>query len=424
MPVGEPSPGLSAAQLRSVAAADARINVWHGAIRSGKTVASLLRWLIYLADPPPGGLYVIAGRTITTIERNVLEPLRDERLFGPAARTVHHTPGSSTATVLGHRVHLIGAGDARAEERLRGMTCAGAYLDEVTLLPESFWTQLLGRMSVPGARLFATTNPDGPGHWLKRRWLDQARELDVAAFRFGVEDNPSLPESYLDTLGREYTGLWRRRFILGEWCQAEGAVYESWDPARHVVTDLPRITRWLAVGCDYGTANPFAALLLGLGEDGRLYLVSEYRHDAGRAHRQRTDEEYSADLRAWLAGVRRPRESGDVLGVEPEWVYVDPSAASLKAQLWRDGLANVADADNQVREGIRLVSSLLATGRLLVHASCRGWIGEIGGYSWDPGAAAKGRDAPVKTDDHSLDAGRYAVKSAEWAWRPLLTPRE
>ncbi|MFG1997888.1 PBSX family phage terminase large subunit [Spirillospora sp. NPDC048911] len=424
MPGTEPLTALSPAQLRSVAGAGSRINVWHGAIRSGKTVASLLRWLIYLSAPPPGGLYVIAGRTITTVERNVLEPLRDERLFGPVARTVRHSPGAATATILGHKIHLIGAGDARAEERLRGMTCAGAYLDEATLLPEAFWTQLLGRMSVPGAQLFATTNPDSPGHWLKRRWLDQARELNVAAFPFTIDDNPSLSASYVETLGREYTGLWHRRFIRGEWCQAEGAVYEAWDPGRHVVTELPRIVRWLAVGCDYGTANPFSALLLGLGEDGRLYFVSEYRHEAGRARRQRTDEEYSADLRAWLGGVRRPHESGNVLGVEPEWVYVDPSAASLKVQLWRDGLTNVTDADNRVREGIRLVSSLLATDRLRVHADCAGWIGEVGGYSWDGGAAAKGQDAPVKVDDHSLDAGRYAIKSAEWAWRPLMMSTE
>jgi len=407
------APRLSELQERSIAHSTARINVWCGAVRSGKTISSLLRWLTYVATAPRGGALVVAGKTLDTVARNVFGPLQDPILFGPAARHVHYTRGASTATILGRTVEVITANDARAEGRLRGLTAAGAYVDELTLVPEAFFTQLLARLSVPGAKVFCTTNPDGPAHWVRRKFLLRAGELDLRWWHFTLDDNPALDPAYIAALRAEYTGLWYRRFILGEWCLAEGAVYDAWDETVHVVDDLPPIDRWLALGIDYGTTNPFAAILLGLGVDGRLYLAREWRYDSKLARRALTDAEYSARLREWLA-----RE-----GVRPEYVVVDPSAASFRAQLYHDGLSAML-GDNDVLAGIRTVASLLATGRLKVHRSCRGFIEEVAGYSWDDQAAQRGVDQPVKADDHSLDAARYAIHSTRAVWQYLLAPPE
>jgi PBSX family phage terminase large subunit len=404
---------LSRKQLRSIVESEhARISIWAGAVRSGKTIASLLAFLIALAVAPRHGLVIIAGKTLQTIERNVIEPLQDPSLFGPIASHVHHTRGAGTASILGRVVHLVGANDARAEGRVRGLTCCLAYVDEATLIPEGFWTMLLSRLSVPGARLLATTNPDGPAHWLRKNFLLRVRELSLATWHFVLDDNPALDPAYVAALKAEYTGLWYRRFILGEWCLAEGAVFDCWDPDRHVVDILPAITRWVGLGVDYGTVNPFAALLLGLGapeQDGRqrLYLTREWRYDSRLHHRQLTDVEYSERLRGWLAPVR------------PEWTVVDPSAASFVLQLHRDGLTPTL-ADNSVMDGLRTVSSLLARDLLKVHRSCQGWIEEIPGYSWDPDKAERGEDAPIKADDHSLDSGRYVLHTTQAAWRPHL----
>ena len=147
--------------------------------------------------------------------------------------------------------------------------------------------------------------------------------------------------------------------------------------------------------------------MLGAGADGRLYLVDEWRWDSKLQRRQLTDAEYSERLRAWLGDDR------------PQWICVDPSAASFSLQLHRDGLHATA-AENSVLDGIRLVSSLLARGLLVVHESCEGWISEVTGYSWDDKAAAQGEDRPIKVDDHSLDAGRYAIATTEVLWRPLI----
>lgn len=411
---------LSAKQIRSIAEASARINVWSGAIRSGKTISSLLRWLIYVASAPRGELVVVA-KTSQTAMRNVFAPLQDYAVFGELAGHVHYTPGAPAATILGRRVWVIGANDTRAETRLRGLTAAGAYVDEATLVSEEFFSQLLGRMSVPGAKLFATTNPDNPAHWLRKNYLLREHELDLRTWHFVLDDNPSLDEDYKNSIKAENVGLWYRRRVLGEWCAAEGAIYDMWDPALHVVDIMPPIHTWLGVGLDYGTTAPTAALLLGMsntggGQDGRqpcLYMVDEFRWDSRQRHRQLTDVELSGKLKDWLAGVRFP--GTHLRGPTPHYLIIDPSAASLKVQCHQDGW-NVADADNSVLDGIRLVSSLLARQHLKVSRGCQGWIDEIGGYSWDDRAALMGIDKPIKADDHSLDAGRYVTKSSQGLW--------
>lgn len=404
---------LSRKQLRSIGRATARINLWHGSVRSGKTIASLLAFVIAVACAGPSGLIIICGRSLQTIERNVFEPLMDAALFGPLAWHIHHTRGATTATILGRTVHLVGAADTRAEGRLRGLTAQLAYVDEATLVPEGFWTQLLARLSTPGARLFATTNPDSPRHWLKAGYIDRAAELDLRHWHFRLADNPSLSPDYVASLTAEYVGLWRKRMIDGAWCVAEGAIYDMWDEARHVVAELPEMRRYW-VGIDYGTSNPFAALLLGHGVDDRLYVVSEWRHDGRSTHRQMTDAQYSAAVRAWLRDQ----------GVSPEWTFVDPSAASFSTQLWQDDYPGLAKATNDVGDGIRSVAAALAAGRLLVHESCEGLLAELPGYAWDPKATKRGEDKPLKVDDHSADALRYVVHSTAHEWRHLLTMPE
>ncbi|MFB7617817.1 PBSX family phage terminase large subunit [Kitasatospora sp. NPDC056181] len=405
---------LSPKQVRSIAQATSRINIWSGAIRSGKTIASLIAFLLAVVNAPSTGLIVVVGRSLQTIERNVLDPLQTIELFGPVARQVHHTRGATTAVILGRTVHLIGASDARAEGRLRGLTACLAYVDEATLMPEGFWNQLLGRLSVPGARLLATTNPDGPAHWLRRRFIQRAGELDLRSWHFTLDDNPSLAPEYVASLKAEYVGLWYKRFIDGAWVQAEGAVYDMFDPGRHVIDVLPQIARWTCVGVDYGTVNPLSALLIGHGTDGRLYAASEYRHDSRAARQQLTDAQYSARMRDWLAR----------LDAHPEWVFVDPSAASFSTQLWQDGLTGVTPAVNDVLDGIRSVSVALGSGLLSIHRSCTGLIEELPGYAWDDAAAERGEDKPLKLNDHSCDALRYALHSTAHDWRGLIRPEE
>lgn len=413
---------ISPIHLRSIVESTARINIWQGSVRSGKTVSSLLRFLMAIANAPPTGRILMFGRTRESINRNVISVLQDPAIFGPLASRTHYTAGAPMGTILGRPVDVIGANDAKAEPKVRGMTLCLTYADEITTLPKDFFKQVLARLSVAGAQLFGTTNPDSPAHWLRKEYLLRGQggtgELNLRTWHSTLEDNPHLDPQYVADLKKEYTGLWYRRFIQGAWVQAEGAVFDMFDEDEHVVRgELPAIQRWVSMGIDYGTRNPTSAIICGLGVDGRLYLTHEWRHDPAVARRQLTDAAMSRSMIDWMGGL----DAGQGLkGLRPEWVCVDPSAASLRLQLFEDGITPVL-ADNEVLDGLRLASSLLASDRLKIHESCTGLLDEIPGYSWDDEAAEKGEDKPIKADDHSIDAGmRYAIKTPEVLWRPYI----
>jgi PBSX family phage terminase large subunit len=411
-------PSLSDKQVLSIHRATARINGWEGAVRSGKSIAAAFAWFNFIRNAPLGGELVMMGRTKQTITRNVINVMRDPAIFGLLAHTVVYTDGADTAMILGRRVHLLGANDVQSEAKVRGMTVVGALVDEASILPEATFRQLVARMSVRGAKLFFTTNPDSPHHWLKKDWIDR-RDSDMRMFHFELDDNPFLDPAFVAYLKRQYTGLWYRRFILGRWVMAEGAVYDMWDPKRHIVANTPRIADWLACSIDYGTTNPFHAVLLGIGVDNRLYAVDEWRYDSRAQRRQLADAEYSGRLRGWLKQIPIPGATSR--GVKPRYVVVDPSATSFRVQLHQDGIASWA-ADNAVLDGIRLVSTLLTAGQLRISRRCPALIEEIPAYSWDEKAQLKGEDKPIKINDHGVDGLRYGVKTTHSVWQGILEP--
>jgi len=407
---------LSPKQITAYAESTARINIWEGAVRSGKTISSLMRWLAYVRDAPRRGQLAVIGRTTTTAYRNVFAPLMDPGIVGSTvAKSVSYTAGAPTGSILGREIHVIGANDAKAEPKVRGLTGAGAYVDEATVLPRDFWNQLVARQSTPGAKIFATTNPDSPSHWLRTEWL-RAGNPNVRSWHFTLDDNPFLEPDYVDHLKRSYIGLWYRRFILGEWVAAEGAVYDMLDHDQHLIAPrrVPPIVDWIVTGIDYGTSNPFHAVLIGRGADKRLYVTAEYRYESAKAQRQLTDRAYSEAFRAFLAGAPIPRTQ--FRGVNPRYVVVDPSAASFRVQLHEDGVPSWP-ADNDVLDGIRTVANVLGNDKLRISRACPSLIDELSGYSWDPKAQKIGEDKPIKTADHGPDALRYALHTtrADWA---------
>lgn len=391
---------LSPKALQSIEESTARLNIWEGAVRSSKTIASLVRWIEYVPTAPPGPL-LMAAKTERTLIRNILGPLSD--IVGP--RRFKLNRGEGELRLAGRTIYLAGANDERAEQKIRGLTLAGAYGDELTLWPESFFKMLLSRLSVEGARLFGTTNPDSPYHPLKTDFLDRAGELDLKSWHFGMRDNLSLSEAYINALAAEYTGLWRKRYIDGLWVAAEGAIFDMFDADAHTTDEAPEAIARAWVGCDYGTTNPTVFLYVVQDANGKLWVLDEWRHDPAQAGgRQMTDVQFSEALKTFL-------EERTV-----QWVFIDPAAASFRLQAFRDGIKGVVPADNTVIDGIREVSTLLSAGRLVIHKRCEGLIREMSSYVWDAKAQKRGEDAPVKRDDHGCDALRYLIRGTRAHW--------
>lgn len=382
------------------------MNLAHGPVRSGKTHGALYKLCELAIEGPPGD-FVVVGKTERTAKRNIIYPLQD---LVPGA--VRYREGAGELSLFGRRCYVVGANDAKAESKVRGMTLAGAYVNEWTLIPEEVTEQLIDRCSIDGARIYGDTNPDSPFHYLKKR-MDRLSFPDLKSWGFKLDDNPVLSPEYKERLYRFHTGLWLKRMVEGAWVAAEGAVYDMLDVTPggpHVATGpLPAFEKVLE-GVDYGTATVTVFLAMGRIRNTNEWLVfSEHYHDAGQTGRQKTDAEHSLDFRRW----------NESLGVVPVSVDVDPSAASFKRQLKQDGVKGVKDADNAVVDGIRVISSALTSGKLRIHDSCGRLLEEMSNYAWDPMAQAKGQDKPIKKNDHGPDVLRYLSMRA-FGERPNL----
>lgn len=385
---------FSAKQLYSMRNSYAPYNIWEGAIRSGKTHASLWRFAVGEVLEGPPGDFAIITRTYDSFERNIYPTLK-EFIWG---RQAEYFRGKRQIFLKDRKCHVITADDASAEAKIRGCTLASCYLDEITILPESVFMMVLGRLSIENSKLFGTTNPDSPYHWFKK-WMDASNLVKI--FKFTMDDNPALSESKKKEFKDSYRGLWYQRFIEGKWVQAEGSVYDFFSENLHVIDFAPPVSRQYICGVDYGTTNPCAFVLVGINPYGypNYWVESEYYYNSSVHQRQKTNSEYAQDLAKFIEGKNVTA------------IYIDPSAASFITELRKAGIDNIRDAKNEVTDGIRFVGTKLNDGTFKICRSCKNLIAEFQSYVWDDKAKMRGKEEPKKENDHALDALRYALYS-------------
>lgn len=408
----------------------ARIVLMCGSIRSGKTFISLLMFLKAIKQVTVGDI-IIVGKTERTLRRNIINPLID--MLG--VKAVRYVQGTGELYVYGKRCYVISAADESSETRIRGMTVALVLGDEVTTWPENFFVQMLGRMSVRGARAILTTNPDSPFHWLKKNYIDKAKgstlcaeeeQLDMQVAYFYLTDNKTLPREYIESIKREFTGVFYKRFILGEWVMAEGRIYDMFDEQINVypndlVGEWPNFLDYW-VSCDYGTGNVTVFTLYGIDDKKCCYVIDEYYYKAENFDRQKTDDEFVFEMEMFLRRhndrvaetFKSGSEEDDNLfkAYYIKWpksltIYVDPTATSFIRSLYNNGFTCVKKANNDVLDGIRFVGNGFAARKLLINRRCKKGLEELPNYVWDEKKQLLGEDKPVKQNDHFCDAMRY-----------------
>lgn len=265
-------------QFNFLLADDKRINILSGSVRSGKTWISLLKFSIFVQSCPDNYEFIMVGKTTTALKRNCLGLLQD--LVGD---DFTYSLSKKQGLLCGRTVWLEGANDDRAESKIRGMTLGGAYVDELTQIPEDFYKMLLSRLSLSGAKLYATTNPDYPTHYVKTDIIDNDK-IDVRNWHFLLDDNIFLDEEYKENLKKEYAGtVFYDRLILGLWKRAEGAIYSLFadNPKRYLVDEIPRLIE-INVGVDFGgTSSSHAFCVTGITPNyQKLIALMSERHNA------------------------------------------------------------------------------------------------------------------------------------------------
>lgn len=376
-----------------------------GSIRSGKTVSEGISFFIWAFANFSDQNFALCGKTINSFRRNVWNWAKSIlRLRG-----YHITESRDENKIIisyknvTNYFYVFGGRDERSQDLIQGITLAGVLFDEVALMPESFVNQATGRCSVTGSKFWFNCNPDNPSHWFKKNWIDKAKAKKLLYLHFTMDDNLSLSEDIKERYKGLYVGVFFKRFILGLWVVAEGAIYDMFDEDQNVYQVLPKDPGFYpepTIAIDYGTTNPLAALLCLDGEH-TLYIEDEYYFNSRVEGYQKTDEQYVNDIESWLT-----RELGSNFEV---CFVVDPSAASFIQALRMRGY-RVREADNEVLDGIRMVATLLARRIIKINKRCKNLIREILGYVWDDSGKVE-KEKPLKMNDHAVDALRYFIKT-------------
>ena len=369
--------------------ADHRWNFKIGATRSGKTYGDYF-WIPKRIRNRMNkdGASVILGVSKSTIERNILEPMRNK--WGQdLVRTIST---DNTCYLFGDRVHCLGAEKVSQVSKIRGMSIKYCYGDEVAEWNKEVFELLKSRLDKEYSRFDGALNPEGPNHWLKG-FLDS--DADIYAQHYTIFDNPYLPEEFVEQLCKEYEGtVYYDRYILGNWALAEGLIYPMYEDC---FADAEGNTpEEYCLSIDYGTMNAFAAILWG--KFGKIWYALRELYYSGRdLGIQKTDQEYAEMLDEFV---------GNLDDLE---TIIDPSASSFITLLRkRKGKYRLKKANNDVEDGIRETAVSLKSGKIKISKNMKNWKNEAGGYVWDPNSIT---DQPLKVNDHLMDATRYFVKT-------------
>lgn len=403
---------LTKKQAEYIRNAHHRWNVAVGAVRSGKSYCQISYCIPSRLVERQGkrGLRVILGATRSNIERNILQPMRD--IYGDGVASSINS--QNYCNILGERIYCIGADNIRQVAKIRGSEIAYCAIDEATDINKEVFEMLKSRLSLPWSCCDITTNPSSPNHWFKLFLDSAAQGVDIYCQNYTIYDNPFLPEEYVKSLEAEYTGVWFDRYILGLWTLAEGLVYPNYKDALYE-KDFDGPAEEYCISLDYGTSNPFAALLWELRSD-VWYAPNELYYSGRDTGVQKTDNEYLMMLERFIEPIKDYmwRQEMDPWTGETRKVFhkipviVDPSAASFIALLRQSTWFRPIEANNDVLNGIRNVSTCINTGKIKVHKRCTNYCREAQSYIWDETST---EDRPIKDNDHLMDAKRYFVNT-------------
>lgn len=398
---------LSRKQKHYYKHANAKFNISHGAVRSGKTFITNLKWLEYIRYGPPGKL-LMSGRTLATLKENVLDDIFD--LIGSQN---YSYKANGELVIFGRRIKCVGADKVDAEKRIRGQTYAGWYGDEITIQHPLFIKQAITRCSVANAKIFWTTNPDHPKHPIKTDFLDNETMKErgmLKAWHFMLDDNATLTEEYKETLKASFGGVFYKRNIDGLWVIAEGLVYgDDYQPKIHKVPNAQilemldaKAFHTIVGGADFGFTHPMAGVLYGLKGDPlypEYYQISEF---------YQTNKKTEA-LRDWFISEQ------ERMGKQAKVIFCDSAEPDRILTLQEKGL-KATSSDKQIGPGINTVQTLFKNDRLYINEKCINTDNELSTYRYpneDDTEAQQNKDQPIDEDNHALDAKRYCLHNYE-----------
>ena len=389
----------------------ATISVAEGAVRAGKTVDNVAMFAKMLELGVQDRIHLASGSTSANAKLNIgdCNGFGLEYIFRGRCKWSKFKGNECLRIKTANREYIVifvGGSKADSFKKIRGNSYGMLIATEINLHHDSFIKDAFNRqLASKTRRVFWDLNPSSPANFIYKDYIDKFEETYGERYNyehFTIRDNASITEERIRDIESQYdkNSVWYRRDILGERCNAEGLVYPMFNKDIHVVRKGDVQTEGdYYISSDYGIQNA-TVFLLWQKEVGskRWICLNEYYYSGRDNHYQKTVSEHVKGLIQMLNGI------------EPRAIIVDPSASALITEIRRKGY-HVRRADNDVKEGIDDVSTMLANQLLAFCDCCVNTIGEFGIYSWDEKASERGEDAPLKENDHAMDATRYFVRT-------------
>jgi PBSX family phage terminase large subunit len=394
---------LTPKQIEFVRNANHRWNFKGGATRSGKTYLDF-RWVIPMRIRERAGkegLTVILGVTKSTIERNILEPMR--QIYGPDF--VSNISSDNTVRLFGEKCYALGAEKITQVSKLRGASFKYTYGDEVADWAPDVFDLVKSRLDKGYSCFDGTYNPQGPRHWLKQ-FLDS--DADIFSQSYNIDDNPFLDPIFVENLKKEYAGtVYYNRYILGLWAAAEGACFPLFAaaPDRYIIYMAPPIM-YANIGVDFGGGTSGHAFqCVGFTHRySEMVVLEEYFNQAALDPQTLEDE--------FVGFVRMCQRKYIIANV-----YCDSAEQTLinglRNAAARAGLrVNIFDAQKKhINDRIRAACKLQGADRFKIMAHCTTTIDAYASAVYD----GKNLTADVRLDNgtsnvDTLDASEYAYE--------------
>ncbi|EJO7200051.1 PBSX family phage terminase large subunit [Staphylococcus pseudintermedius] len=365
--------------------------ILYGAKRTGKTIFNNYMFLeevlnvreratkLGIRNPQ----YILAGYTLGTIQKNVLEELTN--MYGLEFTFDKYNRFKLFGVTIVQTPH----GNVKGLAAIRGMTAFGAYVNEASLAHPAVFDEIKSRCSGEGARILSDTNPDNPEHWLLKDYI-QNEDESIISYHFELDDNTFLSERYRKNIkATTPSGMMYDRNILGLWVSGDGLVYQDFDKKIHTMTqdELKQIPmKQYFAGVDWGYEHHGVIVVFGMGYDDRFYLIEEH----AKQH---------VFIEDW---VRIAHDIKARYGDIP--FYCDSARSEHVAKFDEEGI-NAIFADKRIMRGVELVAHYYKNNRIrIVYDACPRFASEIYNYAWDTK-----KDLPIKEYDDVMDAMRYAL---------------
>ena len=389
----------------------ARITLLYGSVRAGKTYIALLWFVLFVLTRSVSEEFLMIGKTLTTLKRNSLNLL--QQLVGEKNFT--YSMSAKEGRLFGRTVWLEGADNEAAESKIKGMTLAGIYADELTEIPKAVTMQCFARISRPGARFIGTTNPDDPENYVNQEIILNPL-INKHVEKFTIDDNTFLDPAYVAEIKKEFTGVFYERFILGNFVRAEGVIFRQFadDPEKWILDEIPEDVKWMTFGIDFGVNRSKTIFICtGIREKGAgVVILDEFRISESGVRPDEIERRFVEFVRHCIEKFK---------GIQPTYCWTDqPETLTLgiAAAVRRQGLpVTVVIADKrQINERIYAKERMLNTGKWHVMRWCEMVVYSTSNQLWDEKKTDKGQDVRLDNDPRVNDV----ADAEEYSWEPFI----